>query len=152
MCGEKFMRSARVSLIVGSSPRVRGKAMAFDCGAVVRGIIPACAGKRRWVAEHAIHDRDHPRVCGEKTEGAWQGAFLSGSSPRVRGKGKFRGKMQRENGIIPACAGKSIAGALVTFADGDHPRVCGEKNFCNWKACLRLGSSPRVRGKGYPLH
>ena len=45
VCGENRRCSARLRALRGSSPRVRGK-LGLDCsGLVVRGLIPACAGK-----------------------------------------------------------------------------------------------------------
>ena len=31
----------------------------------------------------------------------------------------------------------------------DHPRVCGEKIAREWLAKIKVGSPPRMRGKGY---
>ena len=49
-----------------------------------------------------------------------------GSSPRVRGK--LRGIPCRfvENGLIPACAGKTEKVYTYRIQRGAHPRVCGE--------------------------
>ena len=65
----------------------------------------------------------------------------------------MRGKREGEGGdgeaerLIPACAGKTLAGGPVKLAALAHPRVCGENPPAS-PACPRiLGSSPRVRGK-----
>ena len=49
--------------------------------------------------------------------------------------------------ITPAYAGKSWNAADLSLPDGDHPRVCGEKN--GWRARIseKEGSPPRMRGK-----
>ena len=52
-----------------------------------------------------------------------------------------------DEGITPACAGKSLSAEIQGLEAEDHPRVCGEKS--PFPACLALppGSPPRVRGK-----
>ena len=51
------------------------------------------------------------------------------------------------NGLIPACAGKTISTGSQAHARSAHPRVCGE-NALDWLAHAETaGSSPRVRGK-----
>ena len=91
--------------------------------------------------------RDHPRVCGEKSSLLLLLSGISGSPPRVRGKVHIVTLRHQRRGITPACAGKSIAVADLKGADGDHPRVCGEKIFLLAATTRILGSPPRVRGK-----
>ena len=50
------------------------------------GITPACAGKRRPNNGKWRYKRDHPRMCGEKTERPSVGKKILGSPPHVRGK------------------------------------------------------------------
>ena len=49
--------------------------------------------------------------------------------------------------ITPACAGKSGLAALDHALAGDHPRVCGEKQFKFSTSFTVRGSPPHVRGK-----
>ena len=51
------------------------------------------------------------------------------------------------NGLIPACAGKTVSPPVSAFVLAAHPRVCGENNFLGINSPSRVGSSPRVRGK-----
>ena len=53
--------------------------------------------------------------------------------------------------VSPAYAGKSPARFSSPRRCRDHPRVCGEKTFLEPKGQTRLGSPPRVRGKGCNL-
>ena len=53
-----------------------------------------------------------------------------------------------EQGITPACAGKSLRCHLRSAVRWDHPRVCGEKWEEELSSRLEEGSPPRVRGKG----
>ena len=75
--------------------------------------------------------------------------MLSGSSPRVRGKGDGGVGVEELGGIIPAGAGKRARVPVDGGGKQDHPRGCGEKEPRDRAARLRRGSSPRVRGKGW---
>ena len=149
VCGEKtsevrFRYSAR-----GSPPRVRGKGA--YCGKVKRylRITPACAGKSFCPATTPTSTWDHPRVCGEKPSPRQGVQDNPGSPPRVRGKVAFTVISVDNTRITPACAGKSFPLRLTSRFNGDHPRVCGEKSISDDQRAYRLGSPPRVRGKGY---
>ena len=73
-------------LNLGSPPRMRGKVIHSLCDRPQRGITPAYAGKS--YLRHAVFGLhwDHPRVCGEKANGAESGQNKAGSPPRMRGK------------------------------------------------------------------
>ncbi len=47
----------------------------------------------------------------------------------------------------PACAGKRSCAACPSSRQGDHPRVCGEKDAAPSPGVMDEGSPPRVRGK-----
>ena len=107
---------------------MRGKA---EMGAIVpfrAGITPAYAGKSHNLFGFMAHERDHPRVCGEKTKNRQSKKHLKGSPPRMRGKEKERMDKKHSCGITPAYAGKSRGLPL--------------------NRCRLLGSPPRMRGKG----
>ena len=110
----------------GSSPRVRGKQPARHRHEPVGGLIPACAGKTRgdphpWTAGPA-----HPRVCGENDVKKTNDSDFKGSSPRVRGKRTSGPRSPWTRRLIPACAGKTPARTVATPRPWAHPRVCGE--------------------------
>ena len=131
----------------GSSPRVRGKPLVALPADDASGLIPACAGKTFKSRRPALPSWAHPRVCGENS---WTGSRLissPGSSPRVRGKHCPRRGPSRPGGLIPACAGKTVAAGKALYDLGAHPRVCGENNVAGFGSDLDWGSSPRVRGK-----
>ena len=50
-------------------------------------------------------------------------------------------------GITPAYAGKSKRRALPALSPGDHPRMCGEKDYTVYRTPDTPGSPPHVRGK-----
>ena len=82
MCGEKMMKAGSNCAMLGSPPRMRGKASGKSWDQRRAGITPAYAGKRRTIPRRitpayagkrlyeplgCITKRDHPRVCGEKS-------------------------------------------------------------------------------------
>ena len=91
----------------GSPPRVRGKAQGDGQKPALCRITPACAGKRLCADISEARERDHPRVCGEKT--VIEGWVMQqvGSPPRVRGKASMLALAKTGKRITPACAGKS---------------------------------------------
>ena len=108
-CGENLDASPGITLIQGSSPRVRGKRWSQRATRHGWGLIPARAGKTETREFTAIGVPAHPRACGENDAVETIPATLSGSSPRVRGKrrgGDDTGDLER---LIPARAGKTDA-------------------------------------------
>ena len=110
-------------------------------------LIPACAGKTAVRRAGRLGPRAHPRVCGENRVHFGPGGGLEGSSPRVRGKPGVRHPPGRPPGLIPACAGKTLATPAMLVCLGAHPRVCGENTRGRTMSRPVPGSSPRVRGK-----
>ena len=70
-------------------------------------ITPAYAGKSFVSGLNMNNQKDHPRLCGEKTT--------------------LRTVVQCDAGITPAYAGKSFKGECSGSDKRDHPRLCGEK-------------------------
>ena len=86
---------------------MRGKVPTFHPPSGAVGITPAYAGKRRLCVVAAHLGRDHPRVCGEKTQALVPFYLKWGSPPRMRGKGAPTAFATVPTGITPAYAGKS---------------------------------------------
>ena len=107
LCGEKFCAAVMPSMLAGSPPPMRGKAVRCAVRKSCRRITPAYAGKSAFLRLSDKPRRDHPRLCGEKIP-PWSGACsILGSPPPMRGKGQaFSGRI-RKAGITPAYAGKS---------------------------------------------
>ena len=107
VCGEKCWILSSNTPLMGSPPRMRGKAFGLVLYKVEIGIIPAYAGKRIKLRKRHSICGDHPRVCGEKSSSTSSFSPFSGSPPRVRGKGSNDRSAEPAAGITPACAGKS---------------------------------------------
>ena len=147
VCGENSIPASRVATSRGSSPRVRGKLGHGPCGLRAARLIPACAGKTRWLRCWSRRTGAHPRVCGENKYTGEKYSTEDGSSPRVRGK-PGEPRVRREPfGLIPACAGKTGWRRSGARSTGAHPRVCGENSSASSTPLMVMGSSPRVRGK-----
>ncbi len=147
MCGEKKTPPERSIPEEGSPPRVRGKVLGTGKHVATIGITPACAGKSFSFFIRISQYRDHPRVCGEKSDSLLMKGMRMGSPPRVRGKVFGLQLDDLEFGITPACAGKSVFHFHFLLLFWDHPRVCGEKTYQRLKSSGWKGSPPRVRGK-----
>ena len=107
VCGEHVLVSSGISVISGSSPRMRGTPLRGFRRHVEAGIIPAYAGNTCDVSNHIHGCRDHPRVCGEHYAVKDSMADYTGSSPRMRGThGQFAVRVAI-GGIIPAYAGNT---------------------------------------------
>ena len=126
MCGEHRCNVLQNFLAGGSSPHVRGAPCAAELVDCSSGIIPACAGSTgRVLLGHDLNG-DHPRMCGEHSGIQSNQSRATGSSPHVRGALLPTAYRGRADGIIPACAGSTSSNEEECFADGDHPRMCGE--------------------------
>ena len=111
-------------------------------------ITPAYAGKSRAGQATQVRVRDHPRVCGEKQGVPAVAGRNLGSPPRMRGKVLPLLHSPHPPGITPACAGKRLRIGVRYAQRKDHPRVCGEKRQGNMNKEVKVGSPPRMRGKG----
>ena len=107
VCGEKYPGRVIFYFIEGSPPRVRGKASYSSSMPASKRITPACAGKSLSSTGKIIFNKDHPRVCGEKSTLCPFLRSASGSPPRVRGKVQGATGGLYDGRITPACAGKS---------------------------------------------
>ena len=68
VCGEKTLCSRPFTSCAGSPPRMRGKAIPPRPYPCVSRITPAYAGKSSPSCCGSWRCRDHPRVCGEKSQ------------------------------------------------------------------------------------
>ena len=85
---------------------MRGKGEVEAGKESVDRITPAYAGKRKKALLYGDWNRDHPRICGEKSVTYIRFAMASGSPPHMRGKGALAGNLEQRRGITPAHAGK----------------------------------------------
>ena len=146
MCGEHAPCLRLWTCQWGSSPHVRGALVANPLTSGISGIIPACAGSTGVLFESVAPARDHPRMCGEHDCVPLDFPLDSGSSPHVRGAPDLLFQVIQCLGIIPACAGSTLATPSGRRTHGDHPRMCGEHMAVTGYQDAPWGSSPHVRG------
>ena len=65
----------------------------------------------------------------------------------MRGKDGLQVRVCQRSGITPAYAGKRPKDGTAKKADGDHPRLCGEKCCFPFIPFHSVGSPPPMRGK-----
>ena len=108
VCGEKGLLLYWLTPLLGSPPRMRGKEKSTKPFPHRFGITPAYAGKSAGLSGFPWSSRDHPRVCGEKTEQNRNSCASWGSPPRMRGKDVENLFLSSTMGITPAYAGKRL--------------------------------------------
>ena len=86
LCGEKASVKCRLVRIEGSPPPMRGKDDLRHGRFQRQGITPAYAGKSPYCRQSCLCIRDHPRLCGEKTDACSAAVKALGSPPPMRGK------------------------------------------------------------------
>ena len=149
-CGENRHECGDGEDLLGSSPRVRGKRSSIQASCSSSRLIPARAGKTKTSPQPGPGGTAHPRACGENRRSCTRRPPEPGSSPRVRGKQRWRFRQCQHSRLIPARAGKMAAAAACSPARSAHPRACGENFSSPNVVVFGDGSSPRVRGKPGP--
>ena len=143
VCGEHRVAQAGDDAAEGSSPRVRGTPGPRAPPGPRSRFIPACAGNTAWWSRARPVSAVHPRVCGEHVPGTGTGAWLTGSSPRVRGTRDRAGGAALPGGFIPACAGNTDRDIRPRGRRRVHPRVCGEHSPTRSAGRLNTGEPVR---------
>ena len=125
-CGEHPTMPLTAPHTPGSSPRMRGALACIRPQRQPVGIIPADAGSTNSELVARFMSRDHPRGCGEHTDGTQTRRW--------------------KTGIIPADAGSTTRQNAPGRLRQDHPRGCGEHEYQAGRITRLWGSSPRMRG------
>ena len=111
-CGENPMLWGLSAYCPGSPPRMRGKLLPLVFFGSTFRITPADAGKTLVGRSQGIQSEDHPRGCGENAYPSSYTPVRHGSPPRMRGKLCYHALHQRDIGITPADAGKTLHGGV----------------------------------------
>ena len=151
-CGENAPPLRGACRVAGSSPRVRGKPSLVRLMIRDSRLIPARAGKTGCSPRARAPCEAHPRACGENCGRGIKRVFPPGSSPRVRGKRCRPWGWAWGFRLIPARAGKTDQDPPGRGETRAHPRACGENWVKDNQETVKLGSSPRVRGKREHAH
>ena len=124
--GEHSIMRSRFSVLVGSSPRMRGTPSADWADRRCWGIIPAHAGNTRCRLRLPLSPWDHPRACGEHKSVCTPPTSCSGSSPRMRGTRGSGADTPNVPRIIPAHAGNTVPPRkAIADSGGSSPRMRG---------------------------
>ena len=126
-CGEQAFCLCSRFARSGSSPRMRGTALAGGRHAGSDRFIPAHAGNRSATASASMPGPVHPRACGEQIGLGAGSRERDGSSPRMRGTGRGRISPVARGRFIPAHAGNRASIPVPECRPPVHPRACGEQ-------------------------
>ena len=110
------------------------------------GIIPARAGFTVCMRCMDMDVTDHPRSRGVYGAGRGPSGGRAGSSPLARGLPAHLHHPDLDQGIIPARAGFTEAGAPCSRSRPDHPRSRGVYQPIKGDVPTNYGSSPLARG------
>ena len=166
-CGGNHFEWIGAGIVIGPSPRLRGKRLAPDDRFQPAGSIPAPAGETtstgRRIACRRVHPRAcggnwrrraarrrsqvHPRACGGNGRHLRLRRRVGGPSPRLRGKPYFGSPSNSSTGSIPAPAGETRPTPRRSPRRRVHPRACGGNKRKKAVSQYRNGPSPRLRGK-----
>ena len=133
--------------VTGSSPLTQGKRLNRQSTELVRGFIPAHAGKTSRSRPPRGSRAAHPHSRGENGTALTAAINPTGSSPLTRGKHGARGGRGPGNGLIPAHAGKLFRVPGHAAALGRIPAHAGEIKADAITNYLYFGSTPLTRGK-----
>ena len=114
VCGGTKAKAARLRVIQGLSPRMRGNPLVsreMGCG---MGSIPAYAGEPPTSSVGAGRPRVYPRVCGGTVVITGYGICGTGLSPRMRGNPHRGASEPAQYGSIPAYAGEPTLDGLTS--------------------------------------
>ena len=114
-------------------------------------ITPAYAGKTAEIQIKLSTNGDHPRVCGKDELSPLFFIVIIGSPPRMRERPPAGRQRDRDGGITPAYAGKTVRVSGLRTAVGDHPRVCGKDADKMIYVPSLIGSPPRMRERPLTL-
>ena len=133
-----------------SPPRARGRDLRLIHRLPLCGITPACAGKSGRPTSQRLRSWNHPRVRGEE-EAMERGMLIPKESPpRARGRVTVWSMVTQDEGITPACAGKSLRLPRLAGLVGNHPRVRGEELYLALRLEWQIGITPACAGKSQP--
>ena len=128
--GGDFFRCALLSLLLGRSPRARGRPLKHPGRRVKVGSIPACAGETRGIRPLRRRQRVDPRVRGGDGWAYARESGAAGRSPRARGRPRRKLIENDQTRSIPACAGETIFCVLWIVMAWVDPRVRGGDEPC----------------------
>ena len=126
MRGEDGFEARILDVEKGSPPHARGRHVIDPFDIVKTGITPACAGKTRQQNRPSRRGPDHPRMRGEDASSRVAWSLRQGSPPHARGRQCPLPSPAEDDGITPACAGKTPEYAQYAMDNQDHPRMRGE--------------------------
>ena len=152
ICGEHLVEYNWGTLVMGSSPHMRGTRLPCKLLTIGNGIIPAYAGNTRGWLHSWTCKKDHPRICGEHFHPPPCKPSGKGSSPHMRGTPLIIPVRGLACGIIPAYAGNTFHPIHNGGYPRDHPRICGEHVAMALSAICAPGSSPHMRGTRTERH
>ena len=144
--GNSFGQRSLAITLYGSSPLTRGTHPSLNVNKSPARFIPAYAGNSILDIVYLPNHSVHPRLRGELGSKERQSPRPGGSSPLTRGTQSQLDENGRIRRFIPAYAGNSVFGVLLSRGQPVHPRLRGELFPISGRSRTSTGSSPLTRG------
>ena len=132
-----------------TSPHTRGELKQSKFKRLVRGNIPAYAGRTVLALASERPWRKHPRIRGENALRKSACCLTSETSPHTRGEQNARGAFRADVGNIPAYAGRTGRTPQNFARPEKHPRIRGENTHTGQKLLKLPETSPHTRGEPF---
>ena len=145
--GGNRLEQRRKRLPRGLSPRGRGKHVHDGGERAAVGSIPAWAGETQGLRQRVHRDGVYPRVGGGNLRGRENYLYITGLSPRGRGKLARAVSPTFSDRSIPAWAGETPRSRRKPSVWAVYPRVGGGNDYRSVIGRVGDGLSPRGRGK-----
>jgi len=146
VCGERPGKFRRVSLFIGSAPRVWGtRSNRRNDGGQSR-FSPTCVGNATLIFAGNIINAVQPHVCGERIRLMCLRRRNTGSAPRVWGTRLEHVVKVQTFRFSPTCVGNAITSRASPEPASVQPHVCGERAKWRHRLPQIAGSAPRVWG------
>ena len=146
ICGEHGVFSSHCAFTAGSSPHMRGTRHQYCSFQSPKRFIPAYAGNTKAHLPQPSPLAVHPRICGEHVLPPTLMLVADGSSPHMRGTLPAPVRRAVSLRFIPAYAGNTWQGSVISTLMPVHPRICGEHPKSASRRATSSGSSPHMRG------
>ncbi len=146
-CGEKTKKMIYYFKSPGSTPRMWGKVLSGPHNRGNFRFNPTHVGKRASTCSAWEICSVQPHACGEKSIRLRGHKSLTGSTPRMWGKGSTVSKDIPRSRFNPTHVGKSTINQVYGFGYSVQPHACGEKQPWKDRALYSRRFNPTHVGK-----
>ena len=150
--GKDSLCSMVIRSAPGSPPLARERQLLVEQRLLQSRITPACAGKTAPLRKIFFDFRDHPRLRGKDDANREYSNTAIGSPPLARERRVRAVQRAGDDGITPACAGKTAIFTFSISSSRDHPRLRGKDRYGQTWVQPAYRITPACAGKTYAIY